>query len=164
MTDMKIRYTKMDDLEAVMGIYAYAREQMKANGNPDQWRDTNPTEAVIISDIQNKNSYVMEQDGIICGVFTFIIGEDPTYQTIEGKWKRDGVYGAIHRVASGGRTRGIFQRCLQFCESKISNLRIDTHRDNQIMRHLIEKYGFERCGIIYIADGSPRIAYQKVTD
>lgn len=137
---------------------------MKANGNPDQWRDTNPTEAVIISDIQNQNSYVMEQDGIICGVFTFIIGEDPTYQTIEGKWKRDGVYGAIHRVASGGRTRGIFRRCLQFCETKISNLRIDTHRDNQIMRHLIEKYGFERCGIIYIADGSPRIAYQKVTD
>lgn len=164
MTDMKIRYTKMDDLKTVMDIYSYAREQMKASGNPDQWRDTNPTEAVIISDIQNKNSYVMEQDGIICGVFTFIIGKDPTYQTIEGQWKRDGIYGAIHRVASGGRAKGIFQHCLQFCETKISNLRIDTHRDNQIMRHLIEKYGFERCGIIYIADGSPRIAYQKVTD
>lgn len=164
MMDMKIRCTKMDDLETVMGIYAYAREQMKANGNPDQWRDTNPTEAVIICDIQNQNSYVMEQDGIICGVFTFIIGEDPTYQTIEGQWKRDGVYGAIHRVASGGRTQGVFQHCLQFCESKISNIRIDTHRDNQIMQHLIEKYGFERCGIIYIADGSLRIAYQKVSD
>lgn len=31
------------------------------------------------------------------------------------------------------------------------------------MQHKIEKNGFTRCGIIYITDGSPRIAYQKVT-
>ena len=145
-----------------MDIYAYAREQMKKNGNPHQWGDTNPAEAVIAKDIQNRNSYVLEQDGVLCGVFAFIIGEDPTYQTIAGQWKQDGVYGAIHRIASNGRARGIFQHCLQFCESKIPNIRIDTHRDNRIMQHLIEKHGFERCGIIHLADGSPRIAYQKV--
>ena len=30
------------------------------------------------------------------------------------------------------------------------------------MQHLLESNGFVRCGIIHIADGSPRIAYQKV--
>lgn len=159
---MIIRHTELTDLPAVMDIYAYARAQMKKNGNPHQWGDTNPTEADIAKDIQNKNSYVLERDGVLCGVFTFFIGEDPTYQIIEGQWKQDGVYGAIHRVASNGKARGIFHHCLQFCESKIACLRIDTHRDNHIMQHLIEKHGFEKCGIIYIADGSPRIAYQKV--
>lgn len=31
------------------------------------------------------------------------------------------------------------------------------------MQHLLEKYGFVRCGIIYLPDGAPRIAYQKMT-
>ena len=161
---MIIRHTERTDLPAVMEIYAYARAYMKANGNPHQWGNTTPTEAAIVKDIHNGNSYVLEQDGILCGVFSFIIGEDPTYQTIEGQWKQGGVYGTIHRIASNGRAKGIFHHCLRFCESKLSNLRIDTHRDNRIMQHLIEKHGFERCGIIHLADGSPRIAYQKVID
>ena len=28
------------------------------------------------------------------------------------------------------------------------------------MQHLIERSGFTRCGIVYMEDGSPRIAYQ----
>ena len=42
-----------------------------------------------------------------------------------------------------------------------SNIRIDTHRDNRIMRHNIEKHGFAYCGIIYLANGDERLAYQK---
>lgn len=42
------------------------------------------------------------------------------------------------------------------------NLRIDTHEENKVMRHLIEKSGFAECGIIRVEDGSPRIAYQYV--
>ena len=45
--------------------------------------------------------------------------------------------------------------------NKCDNLRIDTHKDNKIMINLIEKAGFERCGTIYVDDGTPRIAYQK---
>jgi RimJ/RimL family protein N-acetyltransferase len=45
--------------------------------------------------------------------------------------------------------------------AQIPNIRIDTHRDNAIMQHLLEKNGFVKCGIIYVEDGSPRIAYQK---
>ena len=161
--DTKIRHTEISDLPSVMRIYAYAREQMKLNGNPNQWGDNRPTEDSIVNDIQNRNSYVIEKGGVLCGVFAFIIGEDSTYKTIEGQWiNHDDVYGAIHRVASGGIIRGVFERILEFCESKISNLRVDTHQDNKIMQHKIEKNGFVKCGIIYLEDGSPRIAYQKV--
>lgn len=42
----------------------------------------------------------------------------------------------------------------------IPNLRADTHRNNRTMRHLLEKSGFRYCGIIHVADGSERLAYQ----
>jgi hypothetical protein len=30
------------------------------------------------------------------------------------------------------------------------------------MQHVVEKHGFSRRGIIYIADGTPRIAYERI--
>ena len=42
------------------------------------------------------------------------------------------------------------------------NLRIDTHRDNHIMQHCIRKAGFQYCGIIYLANGDERLAYQML--
>ena len=161
---IRIRHTELCDLPVVMDVYAYAREQMKKSGNPHQWGDTHPAEAVIRNDIENKNSYVIEKDGVICGVFSFIIGEEPTYGKIEGEWIGDGEYGTIHRIAGSGEAHGVFDMCLGFCESMMTNIRIDTHRDNKIMQHLITKNGFEMCGIIYVDDGSPRIAYQKIED
>ena len=32
------------------------------------------------------------------------------------------------------------------------------------MRHLIEKYGFIQCGIIYVFDGTKRIAYEFIKE
>ena len=42
------------------------------------------------------------------------------------------------------------------------HLRIDTHHDNAIMQHVILKNGFTRCGIIHIASGAERIAFEKI--
>ena len=33
------------------------------------------------------------------------------------------------------------------------------HDDNKIMQRAVAKYGFQRAGIIHLANGSPRIAY-----
>lgn len=156
-----VRHTEMADLDSVLRIYAHARAQMKLSGNPSQWGDAYPPEAVVLSDIQSGHSYVLESGGAVCGVFAFFIGDDPTYGRIEGRWKNDAPYGVIHRVASGGTARGVFPACLQYCASRISNLRIDTHADNAVMRHQLEKHGFEPCGVIYVENGSPRLAYQR---
>ena len=45
--------------------------------------------------------------------------------------------------------------------SRYPNLRGDTHERNLPMRRAFERNGFERCGTIWVEDGSPRIAYQK---
>ena len=102
----------------------------------------------------------MVRNNQICGAFVFFIGDDPTYRYIEGSWMKDTPYGVIHRIA--GQGGGIFADALSFCEARISHIRIDTHHDNKPMQHVVEKAGFSRRGIIYVDDGSPRIAYEKL--
>ena len=84
----------------------------------------------------------------------------PPTPASRGSWLSDAPYGVIHRVASDGRMPGVFHRCAAFCRARCANLRIDTHHDNHTMQRLIEGAGFRRCGVIYVEDGSPRIAYQ----
>ena len=79
-----------------------------------------------------------------------------------GKWLSDTEYGVIHRIAGRTKEKGIFAEALEFCQGKITHLRIDTHKDNSIMQHALAKYGFTPCGTIYVADGTPRIAYERL--
>ena len=161
---MTIRPTTYADIEALMAIFAYARAQMAADGNPTQWGDGYPSREQLMSDIQRGVSYVVEKNGQVCATFVFIIGEDSTYAYIEdGQWLDDTLpYGTIHRIASNGQERGIFSFVLHWCSAQCSNIRIDTHQDNARMIHLIEQAQVTRCGIIYTRDNSPRIAYQRV--
>ena len=161
---MTIRPTTYADIEALMAIFALARAQMAADGNPTQWGDEYPAREQLMSDIQRGVSYVVEHNGQPCATFVFIIGEDPTYAYIEdGNWLDDTLpYGTIHRIASNGERRGIFNTVLHWCSVQCSNIRIDTHQDNKRMIHLIKKANFTHCGIIYTRDNSPRIAYQSL--
>lgn len=161
---MEIRSAEPGDLNTILHIYAYAREQMRLSGNPSQWGNSNPSPETVRKDIRQKQAYVIIHQNTICGVFVFIIGPDPTYRLIEnGAWPNDEPYGTIHRIAGNGQAKGILCTALSFCEKRIENIRIDTHADNRIMQHLLEKYGFKRCGYIYVEDGTKRIAYQKNT-
>ena len=160
---MNIRKAKHNDMDKILEIYAYARSFMKQTGNPTQWGDTYPKEEMLWDDIEKGNLYVCEENNVITGVFAFIIGVEPTYLYIEdGNWKSDEPYGTVHRIASAEGKTGIFDFCIDFCKYKIGNVRIDTHFDNKIMQKLIERKGFERSGVIYVEDGSPRIAYELI--
>ena len=60
---MVIRKATEKDFSQMMKIYAYARDFMKAHGNPNQWGPTNwPPEALIHNDIKDGNSYVCISD------------------------------------------------------------------------------------------------------
>lgn len=159
---MTIRKAVLEDKNQILAIYAYAREQMRLLGNPNQWGSSNPPVSVVENDIKNGNSYVIAEDHEIYGVFVLVTGTEPAYERIEdGAWLNDAPYATIHRVAGSGKQKGIVRRCLSFCETKMPNIRIDTHACNHIMQHLLECSGYQKCGTIYVADGSPRIAYQK---
>ena len=162
MSEIVIDKANRSDLERILEIYAHARAYMAQNGNASQWGNGYPEKALLESDIQKGELYVMKEKERIFGVFVFIIGADPTYGVIEdGTWLSSGLYGTIHRIASDGSVRGVLDKAVSFCESKIKHLRIDTHENNKIMQYLIEKNGFKKCGRIYADDGTPRIAYEK---
>ena len=108
-------------------------------------------------------SFVCVINGELEAVFAFILGEDPTYKTIEGgHWLNDVPYGTLHRLASAGHRSGVGRLVIDWCLEHCESLRADTHADNKVMQHVLESNGFSRCGIIHLANGSPRIAYQKL--
>ncbi len=156
-----IRLAKHEDLPQLLEIYEYARQFMKAQGNPTQWGDTHPEKDILEADIESKTLYVITDNDKIRGSFAFIIGEDSTYDVIDhGQWKSEDIYGTIHRVAAAKDATGIAEQTIDFCKGLHPYIRIDTHEKNHIMQHLIEKSGFKKSGIIYAYDGSPRIAYE----
>lgn len=147
----------------IMKIMDAAKKIMRQSGNMYQWGEGYPSEAVIRSDMERNGGFVIVDDGKIVGYFAFLSSPEPTYARIyEGKWLDDErPYHVIHRIASYPDAHGIFSNIMDFCFSKDPNIRIDTHRDNTIMQHNIVKYGFTCCGIIYLASGDERLAYQK---
>ena len=161
---MEIRKTTLNDIDAVMEIFAAAKRYMRANGNASQWGDDYPTREIVAHDITCGGSYVMLEGGQIAGTFALIIGEDESYRVIEnGAWRLDRPYGTVHRLASNGTARGLSRACFDFCTRAADYLRADTHADNRPMQRLLESYGFQKCGIIHGArDGGERLAYDYI--
>lgn len=158
-----IKKSVVADIPVIMQLLECGRQKMRANGNLEQWTDGNPKQSLIEADINNGNSYIVEDDGVAVATFAFIEGPDITYNNIyEGKWKENTLpYHVIHRMASLHGTHGVFKDILKYCFERCNNIRIDTHRQNSIMRNALSKYGFEYCGIIYLLDGAERLAYQQ---
>ena len=161
-----IREARPTDITNIMQVMEAAKRIMRSSGNMHQWADGYPSEAVIISDMEKNGGYVIEDAGCIVGYFAFLPSPEPTYSKIyNGEWL-DNVqsYHVVHRIASYPDVHGIFSDIMDFCFSLDANIRIDTHKDNRIMQHNIKKHGFTYCGIIYLANGDERMAYQRLNN
>lgn len=159
-----IRKAKYEELDSILEIYSYAKRFMEEHGNKTQWAGANAiTRENIEPLIRKEQLFVGEENGKIQFVFAYIQGEDPTYAVItEGSWLNDAPYGTIHRLASAGTTKGVVKIVTNWALEQNANLRIDTHHDNLVMQNALANAGFHRCGIIYLANGDPRIAYHKM--
>ena len=147
-----------------MEVVAAAKKIMRSDGNKSQWVGGYPSEDNILADISKGHGFVVEDDGRVVGYFAFIQSPEPTYDKIyEGQWLDDTLpYHVVHRIASFPEVHGVFKSIMDWCFAQDHNIRIDTHRDNKIMQHNILKTGFTYCGIIYLASGDERLAYQKI--
>ena len=159
-----IREATPTDIPEIMKVVDAAKGIMRQSGNMHQWGEGYPSEAVIAADMERNGGFVVEDEKKIVGYFAFLQSPDPTYAKIyEGKWIDDTLpYHVVHRIASNPDAHGIFSSIMDFCFSHDTNIRIDTHRDNKIMQHVILKQGFSYCGIIYLLSGDERLAYQKI--
>lgn len=159
---MDIRIAHDEDLAEVMAVLAAAKGIMRASGNDGQWVNGYPSEEVILEDIAKGNGFVVLDGGRIVAYFAFIASPEPTYARIYGgDWLNDSIpYHVVHRIGSYPEVHGIFKTVMDWCFERDPNIRIDTHRDNRIMQHCIDSYGFTYCGIIYLESGDERLAYQ----
>lgn len=166
LSQLTIRKATLKDLPSIMPIYDKAKVLMRRAGNPHQWNSDYPSIGLIEEDIREGYCHVcLTPDGRVCGTFWFGIIEEPTYTYIEdGAWLHDRPYGVIHRLASDGEVKGLGRQVFEWALAQYPNIRVDTHRDNHVMQHIVTSLGFEYCGIIYVADGSPRLAYQRDDD
>ncbi len=164
---MKIEQATPAFLDRIMTVYEDARTFMRESGNKKQWTGGYPSMEEIRADIDAGHLFVVLGDdgpAELLGVFYFRIGNDPTYERIyEGAWQNDAPYGVIHRIAVSKEShgRGVAAFVYDYCFSRCGNLKIDTHRDNLPMQRSLVKNGFVPCGIIYLASGDERLAFQK---
>ena len=172
---LALRYTKLEDIERVMEIIKQAQQYFKEKGI-NQWQNGYPNRDVILSDIKNGNSYIIEDEEKIVATAALIFEKESPYSNIsEGKWITDSDYSVIHRIAvdSELKNRGYSSKLLKKLEevSKeklVYSIKIDTHEDNKPMQRLLEKNWYVYCGIIYLdkepSIGEKRMAFEKVLE
>lgn len=168
---MEIRKTQPQDLPAIGELYKSAKAALKAQGI-DQWQTGDYPDADDAKiDMENGTGYVLVENGKVAAAACLAFGREPTYDHIEqGKWKADPeIYGFLHRIAVAPEMKGKGAAVLLFEELKrqarergIKVIRGDTHKDNKPMQRVMEKSGLTYRGIIYVEDGTPRLAYERV--
>lgn len=169
---MEIRKSVLSDTAELTALFDEARGTIALLGI-DQWQDGYPSREIVEEDIALNRSYAIVIDGQVCGTFVLVDDGEPVYDKIyEGDWQtgeHSKDYVAIHRVAVSVKMRGkgISTALIDYAKTYSlalgrSALRIDTHEGNVVMRRMLEKHGFEYCGVIYLENGEPRVAYEKI--
>ena len=161
-----VRKATYEDVPELMEVFGKAREIMRASGNMNQWSDGYPSEEIVRKDIDEGVCYVLPARGKdgkerIIATMAFIPGPDPTYAKIHnGQWIDESPYYVIHRIAAAEPGHNAASKLLAWAFTQTECIRIDTHKDNVIMQHILTKQGFTHCGTIYLANRDPREAYQ----
>ena len=163
-----IRKTKPEDIPEIMNIIRDAQAGMKLLGI-SQWQNGYPQRSLIESDVESGVSFVLLDEGGIIGTAVISFGGEPTYDYIEGAWlTSEAEFVVIHRLTIRPDRRGarlaerLFAEAERMCRERgVRTMRIDTHEGNLPMQRAVERYGFVRCGVIYLNNGDPRLAYEK---
>ncbi|EJT6170838.1 GNAT family N-acetyltransferase [Clostridium perfringens] len=166
---MEFRQANISDLDQIVEIIELSKKYIKET-KVDQWQDGYPAKEDLRRDIESGNSYVLTNKDEIVATTVISLDGESTYNSIfNGEWITNEEYIVMHRVAVHDRYKGkgIFKELIKEAENLALNkgifsIKIDTHRDNISMQKAVLKNDFKKCGIIYLEDGSERIAFEKV--
>ncbi|HJG50369.1 GNAT family N-acetyltransferase [Limosilactobacillus ingluviei] len=157
------------DLPAIMTIIDQAKAALKAAGSP-QWQTGYPNQATIETDLAAEQGWVLRLEQTVVGYLALVVGDEPTYQHIDGAWAdTTAPYATLHRVALSDQYRG--QGLGKFMLSTaisvgaaqgIRNFRIDTYQLNQPVQTLVKAAGFSHRGTIYVNEPNhpERLAFE----
>ncbi len=160
-----IRSADVADLPRLHALYAAARQFMREHGNPTQWGEHYPPEARLREDIDKAQLYVFTPQGDIAGAFVMQREAEGNYENIEGgTWRSETPYLTLHRIATSGKTPGLFAAVMDFARAESGHIRIDTHPDNKVMQARILREGFLYRGVVTVEDGSIRFGYDYLAE
>lgn len=164
------RRAQNSDVDKIVQILNDAISFLKESGS-SQWQSGYPNRETVEEDIEKQVAWVLTVDNEVAGYAAVVIGREPTYADIEGKWENNvDTYATIHRIAVSSKFRGM--HLSQFFLSNIisltyaqgiHNFRIDTSRKNKIVQHIAVSHNFIERGIIQVTEDpvdSSRIAYE----
>lgn len=166
---MEFRKAVPPDKNQIMSIIDGAKKSLKEQGI-NQWQDHYPNLKTIHQDITDQTSYILIEDQEIKAIATVSFEGEKTYDQIyEGEWLTQGDFAVIHRFAvkqdckRTGVATLMMDHIAKLCIQKhFSSIKVDTHEQNLPMQNLLIKHSFVPCGIIYLEDGSKRVAFEKV--
>lgn len=165
---MEIIKADYQNIDNIMQIINDAKLYFKEN-NIDQWQNGYPNNHTIENDINNGHGYIVKIDDDIIAYFALSYDNEATYNIIyDGSWHNDHHHAIIHRICINKKfkSKGLSKAIMSMIEDIIKTngydtIRIDTHQDNIVMQALLNKLTYKYCGIIYLEDNSPRLAYDK---
>lgn len=164
---MKFRPASQADIERIMELIRQAIDHLKRCG-VDQWQKGYPDRASIQADIDEQTGYLLADGTQAVGYMCVSFDGEPAYGSIDGAWKSLQDYAVIHRMAidDSAKGRGLASTMMEFAETLcvlrgIRSIKVDTDMDNHAMRHILEKNGYQYCGLIRF-DNSDKIAFEKL--
>ena len=159
---MTIRHATPADTDGQLEMFDHSRRMMRQSGNTTQWVGY-PTAAQLEADRARSVSMLIEDaKGRPVGTFALVPGDEPTYAVIEhGRWiDTKTPYATVHRLAKMPGHRQIASAAFHYAKQQYAHLRADTHESNKALQHILEMEGFVECGIVYMNDGTERLAYE----
>lgn len=124
----------------------------------------------ILDDIQHSRGYFIIDGTRIAAYLCIDFDGEPSHANLNGKWKSTLPYAVIHRLAISNHFRGqglsgvTLRLTEDLCRAKgFFSIHADTDEDNAIMRHVLEKYGYNYCGTVWF-DNNIKFAYEKILD
>lgn len=169
MAKIQFRKATAEDIPSIWKIISQSIERRRKDGST-QWQDGYPNPNTIKNDIAKGIGYILAEKNTIIGYSSVIENEEPSYDTIEGKWLSNGNFLVVHRIAISeeflgkGYAQRIFGEVEQLAKQKnIPSIKVDTNFDNGAMLRILEKLGYIYCGEITLQrNGDKRMAFEKL--
>lgn len=166
---MKLRQAEKSDFNQIMKILKDGANQLAERGI-DQWQGEYPSPDQIKLDIEKGWAYLAESDdNETIGAISIVDAPDKSYDLLKGNWKLDtDNYVVVHRIAihsdhaGHGYATKLFEEVFDTISKRrksIESIRIDTHKDNKAMQHLIDKMEFQKVGEIHGVYRKNEISY-----
>ncbi len=165
---IKLRKVTEKEITTALLFIEQAKAHLKEQGI-DQWQNGYPNLESIKEDVVADRGYFVTDDGVPAGYLCLDFEGEPVYSQLDGQWKCNTGYAALHRLAVGDAHRnkgvgiGAFRACEELCRKKdIHSIRVDTKDENPKMRHVVTKNGYQYRGDVYYASCGKRMAFEKV--